>query len=66
MVVGMAVNVPKTEEQRASFRKLVLLLDEAALHAIKAGLYVEGRPFADTLGAITDQLMGTWRRSKES
>jgi hypothetical protein len=63
MRVGMAVNVPKTEEELQNLRKLILLLDEAALHAAKAGLYIAGDPGSDFLGAVTDQLMETWRRN---
>lgn len=63
MRVGMAVNVPKTEEEKENFRKLVMLLDEAALRANKVGLYIQANPGADFLNAITNQLVETWRRS---
>lgn len=64
MRIGMAVNVPKTDEERQNLRKLVLLLDEAAFHASKAGLYIQGNAGSDFLGAITGQLMETWRRAQ--
>jgi len=66
MRVGMTVNVPKTEEERQNLRKLILLLDEAALHAAKAGLYVLGYQGGEFLGKITNQLTETWKRSLES
>jgi len=62
MQIGMAVNIPKTEEERQNLCKLIMLLDEAALHAVKAGLYVQGYLGSEFFGAIANQLMGTWRR----
>lgn len=61
MRVGMTVNVPKTNADRVNLRKLVLLLDEAAVHAALAGLYIQAVPGAEFIGAITESLMETWR-----
>lgn len=62
MRIGMAVNIPRTEEEKQNLRKLILLLDEAALHAVKAELWIAGHPGAEFLGGLTEQLMNTWRR----
>lgn len=63
MRIGMAVTVPKTDQEKLNLRKLILLLDEAAIHANNAGLYVQGMTGSEFLGALTDQLMETWRRA---
>ena len=61
MAIGMAVDIPKTREQKAALRKVVLLLDEAAFHSVGTGLYLQGQIASDFLGDITDQLVRVLR-----
>lgn len=61
MTVGMAVDIPKTEEGRRTLRKLILLLDEAAVYATDAGLFIEGKRGAGFLADLSEYLMGVWR-----
>lgn len=62
MRVGMAINEPKTEEDRNHIRKIILALDEAAFHSTFVELWIEGKPAHELLGAISEQLMQLYRR----
>lgn len=65
MKIGMAITVPKTAEEFQRLRKIVLLLDEAALIAVGAGLTIQGADAPEFLGALTEQIMQTLRRNNE-
>ena len=62
MRIGMAVNVPRTEEERENFRKLTTSIEEAAAYAAKAELWISGHPGADFLNGLYAQLMNAWRK----
>lgn len=59
MRIGMAVNVPRTEEARENIRKLISLVDEAAVCAEKAELYVIGHPGSEFFKGLSEQLSNT-------
>lgn len=61
MRVGMAVNVPRTEEERENFLRLTALMEEASARAGKAGLWVGGQEASKVFDGIHAQLMNTWR-----
>ena len=64
MQIGMAVNVPQTEEERQKLGRLITALDTAAFHATGMGLTIQGQSGPEFLMALSQQLMNTWRRSK--
>lgn len=61
MRIGMAVNIPRTEEERENFRKLMTVVEEAATYASKAELWISGHPGSEFLNGLYAQLMNTWR-----
>lgn len=63
-MIGIAVDVPKTEEQFQKLRKVILLLDEAAFHACGTGLYLGGHNGSDFIGYITNHLTRVARENK--
>lgn len=65
-MIGIAVAIPQTEEQFQKLSKVILLLDEAAFHAVGAKLTLGGHDASDFLGYITNTLMRTARESKKA
>lgn len=55
----MAVNIPRTEEARENLRKLISLVDEAAVCAEKAELYISGHPGSEFFKGLSVQLSNT-------
>lgn len=63
MRVGMAVNSPKTEEDRKHIAEIIKHLDDAILHARHVELWIAGDPATEFLGAVSEQLMNLLRRT---